>query len=69
MGELGWPKCVGVFGWFKSLGMLGWLGSLTRNFKESIFIRVNNPTLTKILGNLICPKYGIGSYLIPLALP
>ena len=25
MGELGWPKCVGMLGWFKWVGILGWL--------------------------------------------
>ena len=42
---------------------------ITRNIKESIFIRVNNPTLIKILVNFICPTYGIGSYSIHLVLP
>ena len=31
-----------------------WHG-LARNIKESIFIRIYNPTLNKILANLICP--------------
>ena len=25
MGEMGWPKCVGMLGWFKWVGVLGWL--------------------------------------------
>ena len=25
MGEMGWPKYVGILGWFKWMGMLGWL--------------------------------------------
>ena len=42
---------------------------LDRNLKESIFIRVNNPTLNKILVSLIFPTYWIGSSLILLVLP
>ena len=42
---------------------------LARNIKESIFIRVNNPSLNKkILVSLIYPIYGIGSYVIHLVL-
>ena len=38
------------------------------NIKESIFIRVNNPTLNRNIGKFNLPTYGIGSYLTPLVL-
>ena len=41
---------------------------LARDIKESISIRVNNPTLNRNIGSLIYPTYGIGSYLIHLVL-
>ena len=42
---------------------------LARNIKESIFSKVNNPTLNKNVGKFNFPLYGIGSYLILLVLP
>ena len=34
--------------------------SLARNMKESIYIRVNNPTLNNNIGKLTCPTFGTG---------
>ena len=38
--------------------------NLARNIKESIYIRVNNPSLKNNIGNLTCPTFGTGYYLI-----
>ena len=38
--------------------------NLARNIKESIYIRVNNPSLNNNIGKLTYPIYGIGYYLI-----
>ena len=38
--------------------------NLARNIKESIYIRVNNPTLNNNIGNLTCLTFATGYYLI-----
>ena len=38
--------------------------NLARNIKESIYIRVNNPTLNNNIGRFNYPTFGTGSYLI-----
>ena len=49
---------------YNNLQIIGREGhSLARNIKESIFIRINNPTLNRNIGKLTYLTYGIGCYL------
>ena len=66
--ELGFPHYVGMLGWFKCVGMLDWQ-ELAKNIKESIFIRVNNPTLNKNIGKFNLPHICDRVLLILLVLP
>ena len=60
MGELGWPKCVGMLGWFKWLEMLGWLELAFPNSLGMLFkVRpgVLSKTLSHIWGKLNLPIF------------
>ena len=48
MGELDWPKCVGMLGWGKWLGMLGWL-ELADPTTVACLFKVRPGVLSKIL--------------------
>ena len=60
MGELGWPKCVGMLGWFKWVGMLGWLELACPTTWACLFkVRpgVLSKTLSHMLGKLNLPTF------------
>ena len=60
MGELGWPKSVGMLGWSKWLGMLGWLELACPTAWECLFkVRpgVLSKTLSCMWGKLNLPIF------------
>ena len=60
MGELGWPKHMGIFGWVILLGMLGWLelacpttGACLFNVRPGVLSK----TLSHMWGKLNLPIF------------
>ena len=51
MGELGWPKCVGMLVWFKWVGVLGWLGLACPTACACLF-KVRPGVLSKTLSHM-----------------
>ena len=51
MGELGWPKGVGMLGWFKCVGMLGWLELAFPTMGACLF-KVRPGVLSKTLSHI-----------------